>query len=89
MVDMCREKKTGMAEECRQSDGKRASRACTECGILLGAMEFFQKRCDMITLRFFQDEPCGVVLDLFYARDLLIGYSCKSSIAVEKLPGKK
>ena len=24
MVDMCRAKKTGMAEECRQSDGKRA-----------------------------------------------------------------
>ena len=22
MVDMCREKKTGMAEECRQSDGR-------------------------------------------------------------------
>ena len=29
MVDMCREKKTGMAEECCQSDGKRALRACT------------------------------------------------------------
>ena len=37
MVDMCREKKTGMVEECRQSDGKRALRTCTECGILLGA----------------------------------------------------
>ena len=36
MFDMCREK-TGMAEECRRSDGKRALRACTECGILLGA----------------------------------------------------
>ena len=36
MVDICREKKTGMAEECRRSDGKRALRACTECGILLG-----------------------------------------------------
>ena len=47
---MSREKKTGMAEECRQSDGKRALRACTECGILLGAVEFFQKWCDMITL---------------------------------------
>ena len=45
MVDMCREKKTGMAEECHQSDGKQASRACTARGILL---EFFQKRCDMI-----------------------------------------
>ena len=52
MVDMCREKKTGMAKECRQSDGKR-------CELVLDAvfycepMEFFQKRCDMITLRFF------------------------------------
>ena len=36
MVDMCREKKTGMAEECRRSDGKRALRVCTESGILLG-----------------------------------------------------
>ena len=43
MVDMCREKKTGMAEECRQSDGKRALRACTECGILLGASAFLLK----------------------------------------------
>ena len=81
MVDMCREKKTGMAEECRQSDGKRALPACTECGILLGASGV-QKRCDMITLRFFQDEPCGVVLDLLYARHLFIGYSCERSIAV-------
>ena len=79
MVDMCREKKTGMAEECRQSDGKRALRACTECGISYWEpVEFFQKRCDMITLRFFQDEPYGVVLDLLYARDLFIGYSCES-----------
>ena len=68
MVDMCREKKTGMAEECRQSDRKQALRACIECSILLGASGFFQKRCDMITLRFFfQNEPCGVVLDLLYA----------------------
>ena len=36
----------------------------------------------MTTLRFFQDEPCGVVLDLLYGRDLFIGYSCESSIAV-------
>ena len=43
MVDMCREKKTGMAEECRQSDGKRAMRACTECGILLGASGVLSK----------------------------------------------
>ena len=58
------------------------------CELLLNAVfywepvEFFQKRCDMITLRFFQDEPCGVVLDLLYARDLFIGYSCESRIAV-------
>ena len=44
-------------------------------------VEFFQKRCDMIMLQFFQDEPCGVVLDLLYACDLFIGYSCESSIA--------
>ena len=31
---------------------------------------------------FFQDEPCGVVLDLLYARDFFIGYSCESSTAV-------
>ena len=43
MVDMCREKKTGMAEECRRSDGKRALRAYTECGILLEPVEFIQK----------------------------------------------
>ena len=36
MIHMHREKKTGMVEECRQNDGKRALRACTECGILLG-----------------------------------------------------
>ena len=82
MVDMCREKKTGMVEECRRSDGRRAFRACTECNILLGPVEFFQKQCDMITLRFFQDEPRGVLLDLLYARDLFIGYTRKSSIAV-------
>ena len=43
MVDMCIEKKTGMAEECRRSDGKRALRACTECGILLGASGVLSK----------------------------------------------
>ena len=43
------------------------------CELVLNAVfywepvEFFQKRCDMTTLRFFQDEPCGVVLDLLYA----------------------
>ena len=58
------------------------------CELVLNAVfysepvEFFQKRCDMITLRIFQDEPCGVVLYLLYARDLFIGYSCESSIAV-------
>ena len=58
------------------------------CELVLNAvfywepMEFFQKRYDMITLRFFQDEPSGVVLDLLCARDWFIGYSCESSIAV-------
>ena len=79
MVDMCRKKKTGMAEECRHNK---------LCGLVLSTVfnwepvEFFQKRCDMIMLRFFQDEPCGVVLDLLHARDLFIGYSCESSKAV-------
>ena len=51
------------------------------CEVVLNAVfywepvEFFQKRCDMITLRIFQDKPCGVVLDL-----LFIGYTCESSI---------
>ena len=44
MFDMCREK-TGMAEECRRSDGKRALRACTECGIYWGPVEL---RCDHV-----------------------------------------
>ena len=82
MVDMCREKKTGMAEECRQSDEKRALRACMNSVFYWETVEFFQKRCDMITLRYFQDEPCGLVLDLLYVRDLFIGYSCERSIAV-------
>ena len=41
-------------------------------------------RCDMITLRFknifFKDKPRGVVLDLLYAWDLFIRYTCESSI---------
>ena len=57
------------------------------CELVLNAVfywepvEFFQKWCDMITLPIFQDEPSGVVLDLLYARNLFIGYTCKSSIA--------
>ena len=43
MVDMCSEKKAGMAEKCRRSDGKRALRACTECGVLLGASGVLSK----------------------------------------------
>ena len=48
------------------------------CELVLNAVfywepvEFFQKQCDMITLRFFQDEPRSIVLDLLYARDLFI-----------------
>ena len=44
------------------------------CELVLNAefywvpMEFFQKRCDMIALRFFQDKLRGVVLDLFCTR---------------------
>ena len=45
-------------------------------------VKFFQKQCDMITLRFFQDELHGIVLDLLYAHDLFIGYTHESSIAV-------
>ena len=37
------EKETDMAEECRRSDGKRALRAYTECGILLGASGVLSK----------------------------------------------
>ena len=43
MVDMCREKKTGMAEECHRSDGQQALWACTECSILLGARGILSK----------------------------------------------
>ena len=77
MVDMCREKKTGIWQKSavKVTESER-------CELVLNAVfywepvEFFQKRCDMITLRFLQDEPCGVVLDLLYARDLFIGYFC-------------
>ena len=43
----------------------------------------FKKLCNMITLRFFQDEPRGVVLYLLFARDLFIGYTCKSSMIMD------
>ena len=77
MVDMYREKKTGIWQKSavKVTESERLE-------LVLNAVfywepvEFFQKRCDMITLRFCQDEPCGVVLDLLYARDLFIGYSC-------------
>ena len=71
-----------MAEECvKVTESER-------CELVLNAVfnwepvEFVQKRCDMITLRFFYDEPCGVFLDLSHARDLFIGYSCERSSAV-------
>ena len=48
MVDMCREKKTGMAEECRHSDGNGAFRACTECGILLGVSGVLSKERNIV-----------------------------------------
>ena len=43
-------------------------------------VEFFQKRSDMITLRFFQDGPRGVVLDLLYACDLFIATPAKIAL---------
>ena len=59
MVDMCREKKTGIWQKSavKVTESERLE-------LVLNAVfywepvEFFQKRCDMITLRFFQDEPC-------------------------------
>ena len=81
---MCRHKKTGMVvwySAVKVTESER-------CELVLNAVfywvpvEFFQKRCDMITLRFFQDETCGVVLDLLYPRDLSIGYSFECIIAV-------
>ena len=72
----------------RRQVWRKSAVEVTESELVLNAVfywepvEFFQKRCDMITFRFFQDEPCGVVLDLLYARDLFIGYTCESSIAV-------
>ena len=53
MVDMCREKKTGMAEECVEVMERE------RCELVLNAVfnwepeEFFQKRCNMITVRYF------------------------------------
>ena len=43
MVDTCRKNKTGMVEECCQSDRKQALQACTECVILLGASGVLSK----------------------------------------------
>ena len=59
-----------MAEDAMTESGR--------CEIVLNALfywepkESFPKRCDMITLRFFQDKLHDVVLDLLWARDLLI-----------------
>ena len=44
MVDMCREKKTGMVEECRQSDGKRAM---TDNRMPVQNLETFQRLAAM------------------------------------------
>ena len=43
MIHMHREKKTGMVEECHQSDRKQGLPACTECSILLGASGVLSK----------------------------------------------
>ena len=63
---MCREKKTGMAEECRQSERKRALRACTECRRVFyywEPVEFSQKRCDMIIINKRSFEAFTMCLD--------------------------
>ena len=58
------------------------------CELVLNAVfywepvEFFQKRYDMITLQFFQDEPCSIVLDLFACAQFVRWLFCESSIAV-------
>ena len=51
MVDMCREKKTGVAEECRQCGGKRALRACTQWGNIeiISEMRHPDSRCVTVT----------------------------------------
>ena len=43
MVDICREMKTEMAEECHRSNEKQALQTCTECSILLGASKVLSK----------------------------------------------
>jgi len=60
------------AERRRQVWRKSAVKVteCEHCKLVLNAVfywepvEFFQKQCDMITLRFFQDKPYSIVLDL-------------------------
>ena len=42
-------------------------------------IEFFQKQCDMIMHRFFQDKLRGTVLNLLYASSLFIGYTLLQS----------
>ena len=57
------------------------------CQLVLNAVfywepvEFFQKWYGVSHFDFFfQEKPCGVVLS--YARDLFIGYTCESGIAL-------
>ena len=61
------------------------------CELVLNAVfywepvEFFQNWCDMITpgFDFFKMSRAALFsVDLLYARDLFIGYSCERSIAV-------
>ena len=84
MVDMCREKKTRMAEECCRSDRKRALRACTECDILLGDNGILLKavRCDYpsIFILFLFSTSFSVELERTDRRDSL---ECKKRNAAE------
>ena len=78
----CREKKTGMVEECHQSDRSEHCELVLNVVFYWEPMGFFQKWCDMTKLWFFQAEPRIIFLDLLYVCEMFIGYTCKSSIAV-------
>ena len=78
----CREKKTGMVEECYQSDRSEHCELVLNVVFYWEPMGFFQKWCDMTTLWFFQAELHIIFLDLLYVCNLFIGYTCKSSTAV-------
>ena len=83
MVDMCRVKKTVWRNSAVEETESERCELVLNVVFYWKPVEFFQKRFDMITLRLFENEPCGVVLNLLYARDLFIGYTCKSSMIMD------